>query len=859
MKDNTIKKFFLDTSFIMNFFFRGFVNVIIFIFLLLSHPTVEAMTYYISSTTGDDNRSMTEAQHQETPWKTLSKVTEISKNLLQGDSVLFKAGEVFPGRLQINASGAVGHPIVFSSYGSGSNPEITGFVVLDNWQSSGGGIWKTTIPTTLGYVNTVLINGITHPCGRYPNASAANGGYLNYDSFNDNTSISDSKLVMQPNWIGGQVVIRKARYVIDRNTITSESGNVLSYTSQSDYLSLPGYGYFIQNHASTLDINGEWYFQASNSTFGIYTGAINPSSNTIKVGVIETLIQVTNRSNISFDHLLLTGSTVSAFELSWSQNISINNCEIYHSGRNAITATGVNSLLLQNSVIAYTNNNACKIYNCTNTSILQNQIRCTGLYPGMGDGDSGSYEGILLSGTNSIIENNAIDSTGYIPITFSDSHILIKNNFISNYAMVKDDGGGIYTYDNEDTTSVANNRIISNNIIINGIGAGSGTNLPNTLYVNGIYMDDKTGHVDVISNTVANCGYAGIYLHNAHDITLKKNTLYNNNTQLLLEHDGSPSNGFVYNNTITENILFAKESTQQCASFYASDNSISNYGVFNNNIYSRPMDNDLTINVSQVINGINLNQNLSLNSWQAIYNKDLSSTKSVWKIPIDTVIKIIGTNKFINGTFDTNTWYMNFSSDSGNMSAIWNDGPLDAGCLKISFSSISGFNKNGGLLINIGAVTAGKTYRLKFSMLGKDNHQSINAFIRHHLEPYSKITQQVGCSILDGRQEKEFLFTVTTSESDASLGIVIPEQISPLYFDNIQIEEVNATMINPDQYLTFVYNPQLNIKTFDINPAIDLYANKYQNSITLQPFSSSILLKSSIDCLLPKPLVIINH
>ena len=77
--------------------------------------------FYLSSI-GSDSNSGTE----DNPWKSLSKLS--SKQLSPGDSIFFKKGESFYGHLVVNGSGTADKPIVFTSYGSGNQPIISGSV-----------------------------------------------------------------------------------------------------------------------------------------------------------------------------------------------------------------------------------------------------------------------------------------------------------------------------------------------------------------------------------------------------------------------------------------------------------------------------------------------------------------------------------------------------------------------------------------------------------------------------------------------------------------------------------------------------------------------------------------------------------
>ncbi|RYY06149.1 MAG: hypothetical protein EOP43_07110, partial [Sphingobacteriaceae bacterium] len=168
-----------------NLYIRYTVRILLVLFFYAySNATLYAAIYYVSSSTGNDNRTLQEARSAQTPWRTLEKVNAVMGSLQAGDQILFKRGEVFTGMLSVNISGGSGSPVVFGAYGDGALPELTGFVTLSGWQQKSGNVWEATVPAGLSYLNTVTINGAAKAVGRYPNATATNQGYLSYDSFN---------------------------------------------------------------------------------------------------------------------------------------------------------------------------------------------------------------------------------------------------------------------------------------------------------------------------------------------------------------------------------------------------------------------------------------------------------------------------------------------------------------------------------------------------------------------------------------------------------------------------------------------------------------------------------------------------
>jgi hypothetical protein len=184
-----------------------------------------ATSYYFSSQSGDDARSAAEASHPSTPWRTLAKLNAIAANLKPGDSVFLKRGDVFAGSFTPAVSGTAGAVIYYGAYGTGANPLISGFTMLSGWVAHSAGIFYA--PLTATNLQMVTINGAPKGRGRWPNT-----GYLKVGSHVGNQSITSTGLSGAPttNFTGGEIVIRKYRFILDRHTITAQSGTTLTTT-----------------------------------------------------------------------------------------------------------------------------------------------------------------------------------------------------------------------------------------------------------------------------------------------------------------------------------------------------------------------------------------------------------------------------------------------------------------------------------------------------------------------------------------------------------------------------------------------------------------------------------------------------
>ncbi len=594
--------------------------------MAISLLKLQANTYYISNS-GNDNHTTEEAQNPATPWKTITKLNAMAYSLKAGDVILFKRGEVFDGPLILNRSGSLGLPIVFSAYGSGARPVINGLTSLYNWASAGNGIWESDCYAN-AMVNTVLVNGEVKPIGRYPNLDAPGKGYLSIESTSGNTRITDNELPSFPDWTGGEVVIRKARWVLDRNLITRHSGTSIEYISESHWHPAAKFGYFIQNHAKTLDIAGEWYYHLNAKKLGIYLPTGSPSSSFIQASTVNVLASLNDLSNIVFENLGFYGANINAFEMNNARHIRISNCEILYSGVNAFRAKNASDITVQNSVIDYTNNVACNFEECSNITISNNKIRNTGMIAGMGKGDSGSYEAILIDGDNELIEGNEIINTGYTAITFRGNVNTIKNNYINNFATVKDDAAGIYTWNNIPNIPLTYGSKLIGNIILNGIGAAAGTEWPDYYPASGIYIDDNTANLEITGNTMANCALYGMYIHNAHELAVHNNTLFNSNSQLAMTQDEHATYSAIRNVSLLNNILVGANSYQKVIELRSPNNDIAQFGTFDFNYYARPTYDILTVYAKYAVNGNYVEKDYNLDEWKALFGKDQNSRKS---------------------------------------------------------------------------------------------------------------------------------------------------------------------------------------------------------------------------------------
>lgn len=838
--------------------FFTFIITPVICLILISSMAEGQTNYYFSSTKGDDARTNTQAQNPETPWRTITKLNSFFENISPGDSILFKRGDTFYGSLVVNKSGTSGKSIVITAYGSGPRPVVSGFSTISTWISLGKNIYEASVPNNRETINCVVINGMFQPIGRYPKVSAANGGYLDFESHSGDGQITDNQLTGEPNWTGGEIVIRKNHWVIDRTHITSHTGNVINFTPVTIFYKLvDGSGYFIQNHPSALTQNGDWCYNYSTNKIKIYYSTAPPE---VKVSTKDGLLTILSNNYIKISDISFEGANTKAVYANNVVSMSMDSCNISFSGTYAVQLNQMgDDIQFNNNTISNSVNNAVSISSKLNDSyctIRNNVITNTGMIAGMSGSGDGNCNALGIDAVNgAVVEYNTIKNTGYIPLKFNGNNIIIKNNVIDNYSFVKDDAAGIYTYNGGLPVKIYSNRIVKGNIISNGIGNSYGTfDRSATLAgkARGIYMDNNANHVEILDNTVYNIHSEGNHNNSPSDITMTGNTYFNIATCFDLirwANDGTEyQGGQDITNINFQNNIFFTTSAEQNACIYRDQNEkfpessspqqrIAAVGTIDNNYYHLP--NELGFVYLQ-------NSPISFANWK-LFTGFEKHGKIIPAIPSYHLDKLVSANLYPDGQFSCNISGVKSIASSDNYILSWDDSRkvTGKGSLKISFKSASSLSRDYVQLhAPIGPVSSAKNYILRFSTSGTTERGIIRVCFRNSDTPRKNLTTTQSKPFGTSRVDHEFLIKAPVSEENASWEIAVSQVSGTTCIDNVEVYEANVTDININDRVKLEVNATKEVKTVSLGSAryTGVDGTPYSGSITLQPFSSKILI-----------------
>lgn len=577
------------------------ILIIIFLFTLNANATV----YYVSNTGSDAADGLTTG----TAWQTIAKV---NATITDGDIVNFKKGDSWSERLNVPGSN-----ITFSSYGTGAKPVISGLALVTGFTNVGN-VWTALVPLSVPKLNTVIINGTLKAKARTPNT-----GYLTFSSVNSHTQITTS-LTGTPDYSGHEIVVRQARWIIDVTKVSSQSGGVLNFVEPLTYnASYDGNGFFFQNHVDDLDVSGEWVFDSTAKTLKVYAN----TEPTVYISTIDTIVHVRGDNN-TFDGLDFRGANRAAFQLDTANHTTIENSSINYSGADAISGKKSNGTSVLNDSIQNSLSGAIFLTpfdvvspidnDCDSSIIYGNYIKNTGVYAGMGLSNNGRYIAVYNVGHGGVIQNNIVDSSGYIPIIFNGKNTLVYKNHVRNFCYVKDDGGGIYAgIGGYFPADYNDGGVVRRNITESGFTANAGT--PGTGYSFGIYLDDYARYITIDSNTSYKIMGANYFYHNVSNITSRGNTAVN---------DGSGSNlwvnGGFASGTINQNINYLSSSTYTHTDVYGGGS----FSALDSNYYSRPTNEN---------NSFKLNSaTYALAGWKTATGQDANSRGTPSGITTDT-------------------------------------------------------------------------------------------------------------------------------------------------------------------------------------------------------------------------------
>ena len=233
-----------------------------------------------------------------------------------------------------------------------------------------------------------------------------------------------------------------------------------------------------------------------------------------------------------------------------------------------------------------------------------------------------------------------------------------------------------------------------------------------------------------------------------------------------------------------------------------------------------------------------------MEGWRANAAHDMKGKKAA-KLPVDyKLIPLIGSNKFPNGTFTSNI--SGIASFGTGTLALWdNTNKISGGSIRMTFSTPVA-NKYSFVHSGIGAVSSAKKYVLRFSTYGTKAQGIVRAYIRKTTSPWNNLVATQTKTFGIGRVDHEFLFNAPITATGGSFVIEVEQNSGTTYIDNVTFYEATASLYDISNQLRFEYNDTKIAKTVTLDAKYTgVDGQLYDGLITLEPFSSAILIKDT--------------
>ena len=600
--------------------------------------TIQAKNYFFSAAGNDSNAGV----NASTAWHSIQKLQLVQ--LKAGDSVLFRRGDKFYGEIVVSQSGKSNKPIVFSAFGKGDMPVLSGAILLLGFNKVEDNLQRVELQQK---ILKLYINNKKQVLARYPNAR-----YLKIGEGIDKIGFETDLTQPDNYWKDTSIGMRTIDWVFELRNIDSFKDKKLYFDKPSIYKISKGYGYFLQNKAELIDSVGEWYSSVyelkilwkSDLKNEKVEGVICQNGFILKPGVNNIVI-----NSIQIEKYAANGI--------WAQkgsgNLDISNNRILNVGYMGVWLdTLVHNAKVINNVIEDVAGRGISGIRLTNSQIEHNCLRRIGLSPGEGVSGVNGMIAIAIENNeknhatsvsaNNKIAYNEVDSTGYAGIRMDGKNSICEFNIVKNTSLKLNDSGAIYCFGK--VKNRTDNNIIRNNLVLNAVGNVEATP-SNAMATNGIYIDNNSTHILVENNTIIKVSNNGIFVNDASP----KNTVRNN-----IIYDCSEAIGFaewankdsLYGCLVEKNIAISTDKSQKAVSLLTFMGPELKPGEFKNNTYVNYHDNFVINYKTDPEKGQRRHDQFRLANWQKWRNDEVGSV-SIEKKGIQVVYNDSFTTKEI--------------------------------------------------------------------------------------------------------------------------------------------------------------------------------------------------------------------
>jgi hypothetical protein len=516
----------------------------------------------------------------ELPYKTISKAAKVA---VAGDFVQVRAG-IYRETVIPTKSGTAGNPITFQPYDN-EQVTISGTEIISGWTLSSGNIYTAALPAKFmdeshNQSDQIFVDGMMVHLARWPNNTNPDPTYPTKASLsaqstsktktgNVTTVVFKStemppadavgaEIYVQPNFNAWSWTLTGKVTTVSGSSITMSTFNG-SGADGNDKLYPKGSRFYLYNLLSLLDAPGEWFHDKTNSLLYLWClDGADPTTKVVEAKKREFAFNLSNKSYITIKGFNLFACSITTDSESGGNNKG------YDAAGNVVYPWRFSGYTAPSK-------------NCIVDGITAKYLSHFTDVSGHFFLQWGQSSGIVMSGSDHIIQNSTIQYSAGNGITLMGQRCKALSNFVSDVNYNSTDCSGINTGGSQAVTQ--DHEIGYNTIIRTGRSGitprnlinSSKTNLIARIHHNEIYdfmLQDwdggglytaGAGNFTRIDHNIVHDGtgytVSGIYVDWGKNFVIDHNVVYNVEWGIHLQHniDGTAtgmSNMICYNNTI---------------------------------------------------------------------------------------------------------------------------------------------------------------------------------------------------------------------------------------------------------------------------------------------------------------------
>jgi parallel beta-helix repeat protein len=792
------------------------IKKIVLLFLCVIICTnINSQTCYVDAEAGNDSY---DGLSSSTAWQTLAKLN--SASVKAGSQVLLKRGCEWRGQLIVPADN-----ITYLAYGEGNKPVINASRVISGWTKHSGSIYKATVPFE---VKAVYCDGKYQELAHWPD----DDWLLTDEKSTSSDYIIDNNLSAPGGIIGAGIVIRTHEHWLVNSTVNSYSNNRVGFEMTNSTATLNSQYYFC-NKLWMLNSPGEWFYDQDNQMLYLWPEpGDDPNLKTIEVPEFDYGISIQSRKDVTLEniavvmarqHGVLAAGTNSSIVF---RSLNIKKMRSY----GILILDQYSESIVENCDVSFCGLNGIFVKNGKNCDVKDNIIHDIGMagkFP-----DQNSNAGIQFANIQNLnIVGNRISRISKGGIIGSSSMAIIRNNVVDSVMLRFNDNGGIYLWGPDTRGS----QIIGN-IVTNSIGnprPGSWGE-----FGQGIYLDDRSNNVKVVGNTVVNAVH-GYLIHDAFYNEVSGNVAYNcraGSYYILEDTIAGTKRGETTQNIIRKNV-FVGNITKPLARL---DGSL---GYFDFGTYDQNHFYNVASDWVGRVSTPSLSGNYSINDWRNITRQDHNSVDANTYYHYEPFAVINeDTNLIANSTFDSNINKWSKWSPGGATTISWsNEEGLDEGCLKTvntDPSGVYGQAFSGGF-----SLIKDSTYYLSVEMKAPAL-TNVQLIVRLNEDTYESYASQ-NFTITPERKKYKMYFSAPKTVSNASF-VIHFKGPAELFLDNVVLAQAEVKVNDLSKATNLLVNDHAKKQNYALGsvPYCDITGKTVKGSVTLDPYSSMVLLPS---------------